>query len=117
VEALRSFTGLFLHKEKRVLLTGVLREKIDSKMIEDMASLAEQAVTVTPDNHRAMPAAELATMLQEEGCAAEPAASLEEGLRLARELAGPEGVIIAAGSLYLAGALRGMLGLQDESLA
>jgi dihydrofolate synthase/folylpolyglutamate synthase len=117
VEALRSFTGLFLHKEKRVLLTGVLREKINSKMIEDMASLAGQAVTVMPDNHRAMPAAELATMLQEEGCAAEPAASLEEGLRLAREIAGPEGVIIAAGSLYLAGALRGMLGLQDESLA
>ncbi len=117
VEALRSFSDLFLHKEKRVLLTGVLREKLNSKMIEDLASLAEQAVTVTPDNHRAMPAIELAELFKEEGCAAEAAASLEEGLQLAMELAGPEGVIIAAGSLYLAGALRGMLGLKDESLA
>jgi dihydrofolate synthase/folylpolyglutamate synthase len=117
VEALRSFADLFLHKEKRVLLTGVLREKINGKMIEDMAALADHAVTVTPDNHRAMQAFELASLLQEEGCAAEPAASLEEGLRLASDLAGPDGIIIAAGSLYLAGALRGMLGLQDESLA
>ncbi len=117
VEALRSFTDLFLHKEKRVLLTGILREKLNNKMIEDMASIASQAVTVTPDNHRAMPAFELAALLQEEGCAAEAAASLEEGLKQATELAGPEGVIIAAGSLYLAGALRGMLGLKDESLA
>ena len=117
MEALRSYAELFLHKEKRVLLTGVLREKLNGKMIEDMASLADQAITVTPDNHRAMPAQELAALLQEEGCAAEPAVSLEEGLGRAKELAGPEGVIIAAGSLYLSGALRGMLGLKDESLA
>ncbi len=116
VEALRSFTELFLQKEKRVLLTGVLREKLNGKMLADMAALAGQAVTVTPDNHRAMPAKELAALLQEEGCDAEAAGSLQEGLKRAKELAGPGGVIIAAGSLYLAGALRGMLGMKDESL-
>ncbi len=117
VEALRSFADLFLHKEKRVLLTGVLREKLNGKMLEDMVALSDQAVTVTPDNHRAMPATELAALLQEEGCAAEAALGLEEGLRRARELAGPDGIIIAAGSLYLAGSLRDLLGLQDESLS
>ncbi len=117
VEALRSFTDLFLHQEKRVLLTGVLREKLKGKMLEEMAALSSQAVTVTPDNHRAMPAAELALRLQEKGCTAEAAQDIEEGLKRARELAGPEGIIIAAGSLYLAGALRGLLGLQDESLS
>ncbi len=117
MEALRGFADLFLHKEKRVLLTGVLREKLNGKMLEDMASLADRAVTVTPDNHRAMPAPELAELLQEEGCAAEAAADVGEGLERARELAGADGVIIAAGSLYLAGALRSMLGLRDESLS
>ncbi len=116
VKALREFAELFLHKDKRVLLTGVLREKLNDEMIRDMASLAQWTVTVTPDNHRAMPAVELAELLCEEGCASEAAASLEEGLIKARKLAGPEGVIIAAGSLYLAGALRNLLGLQDESL-
>jgi len=117
MEALRQFVDLFLHQEKRVLLAGVLREKLNSKMLEDMAALADQAITVTPDNHRAMPASELKTLLQEEGCAAETAPSLEVGLKRAKELAGQDGIIIAAGSLYLAGALRTMLGLQDESLS
>ncbi len=116
-EALRRFVELFLHRDKRVLLTGVLREKLNKKMLEDMAALAGQAVTVTPDNRRAMPAAELAALLREEGCPAEAASNLEEGLYRAKELAGPDGVIIAAGSLYLAGALRSLLGLQDEILS
>ena len=116
VEALRRFVELFLHREKRVLLAGVLREKLNDKMLADMASLAGEAVIVTPDNHRAMPAAELAKLLRQKGCKARAAQSLPEGLRKAKELAGPEGIIIAAGSLYLAGALRSLLGLQDENL-
>lgn len=117
VEALRKFTELFLNREKRVLLTGVLREKLSEAMVRDMAALANAAVTVTPDNRRAMPADELAAFFREEGCQAEGAQSLQAGLTRARELAGPGGVIIAAGSLYMAGALRGLLGVKDESLA
>ena len=116
VKALRQFVELFLHKEKRVLLTGVLREKLNDDMLCDMASLAKSAVTVTPDNHRAIKADELADLLMEEGCVAEAALNLEDGLQKARDLAGADGVIIAAGSLYLAGALRSLIGLQDESL-
>ncbi len=117
VNALRSYADLFLHQERRVLLTGVMREKVNGAMLADLASLAGQAVTVAPDNNRAMASAELASLLQEEGCAAEAATSLDSGLRRARELAGPDGIIIAAGSLYLAGELRTMLGLRDESLS
>ncbi len=117
VEALQKFVELFLHKEKRVLLTGVLREKLSEAMIRDMAALAPAAVTITPDNHRAMPAGELAALLREEGCQAEEAEDLKAGLDQAIKLAGPDGVIIAAGSLYMAGALRSLLGVKDESLA
>jgi dihydrofolate synthase/folylpolyglutamate synthase len=117
VEALYKFTELFLRREKRVLLTGVLREKLSEAMICDMAALADEAVTITPDNHRAMPAQELAALLREEGCQAEGTEDLRAGLERARELAGPDGVIIAAGSLYMAGALRSLLGVKDENLA
>ncbi len=116
MKALRQYVELFLNSHKRVLLTGVLREKLSDDMLRDMASLASNAVTITPDNHRALPASELADMLQEEGCTAQAASTLDDALRKAQELAGPNGVIIAAGSLYLAGALRSLLGLQDESL-
>ncbi len=117
IEALRRYAQQFLMQEKRVLLTGVLREKLNDKMLLDMASLAPQAVTIAPDNHRAMPAQELADLLRGKGCEAEAALSLESGLQLAKSLAGPDGVVIAAGSLYMAGALRTLLGLRDESLS
>ena len=76
-----------------------------------VTEVAERTVTVTPDNPRSMPADELARRLNEAGGTAEAAASLEEGLARARELAGGEGVVIASGSLYFAGGLRSVLGL------
>lgn len=109
VAALRGFVKQHV-PGKRVLLTGVLEDKLQQEMLTMLADLAEHAVTVTPDNPRAMQAGDLADALRTAGMAAEPADSLEAGLAKARELAG-EGTIIATGSLYFAGALRTALGL------
>jgi dihydrofolate synthase/folylpolyglutamate synthase len=115
--ALRQFTELFLYREKRVLLTGVLREKLQGDMLRDMAALADTAVTVAPGDGRALPAQELAQALWGAGCRAEAAGSLSQGLARATALAGPQGVVLAAGSLYMAGELRGLLGLWEERLS
>ncbi len=115
-QALKEYVQTYLQGEKRVLLTGVLKDKLAGNMLQDMASLAPKAVTVTPDNYRALSAKELAQNLTMAGCQASAAESLQEGFRRAAELAGPEGIIIAAGSLYMAGALREIMGLQELSL-
>ena len=111
VESLLTFVKANLMDKKRVLLTGVLAEKLQPAMLTALRGLANEAVTVTPDNHRAMPAEEYAARLTACGMNATPAPSLEEGLRLAREQAGEDGIILAAGSLYFAGSLRTALGL------
>lgn len=111
IAALRDYVQTFLQGEKRVLLTGVLADKLQPDMLGMLAGLAERAVTVTPDNPRAMWAEELALRLNAVGGHAQPADTLEDGLRKARELAGEDGTIIAAGSLYFAGALRTALNL------
>lgn len=111
VAALAAYVHTFLQKEKRVLLTGVLADKLQPEMLQVLASIAPCAVTVTPDNPRAMPAEELSWRLNQAGGKAQAADSLESGLALARMLAGDEGVVIAAGSLYFAGALRTVLNL------
>ena len=41
--------------------------------------------------------------------AAQVFSTLAEAVRLARRLAGPEGVVLCAGSLYLIGAVRGQV--------
>ncbi|MBQ8148915.1 MAG: bifunctional folylpolyglutamate synthase/dihydrofolate synthase, partial [Clostridia bacterium] len=111
IAALRDYVQTYLPKEKRVLLTGVLEDKLQPEMLGMLASLGQQIVTVTPDNPRAMQAAELAQRLNAVGGCAQAADSLEDGLAKAKTLAGETGIIIAAGSLYFAGGLRTVLGL------
>ena len=111
VQALSGFVHRHLMDRRRVLLTGVLADKIQPELLTLLAGLAEDIVTVTPDNPRAMEAAELAQRLNACGGHASAAVSLEEGLDRARTLAGDEGIVIAAGSLYFAGSLRTLLGL------
>ena len=96
---------------RRVLLTGVLRDKLQPEMLEGFLRLSHDVVTVTPDSPRALPADEYAEALNALGARAAAADSLAEGLQRVRALAGEDGVIVAAGSLYFAGELRTALGL------
>ena len=109
--ALRQFTEEFLAGRRIVLLTGVLKEKLTGGMLREMTSIAAEAVTVTPDNPRAMQAGELSALLAQKGMRASAANSVKEGIERARALAGENGVVAATGSLYFIGAVRSELGL------
>ena len=80
-------------------------------MLRDFCAIADDIVTVTPDNPRALDAQTYADALCQHGAHAQAAKSLEEGLTEAKRLAGDDAVIVAAGSLYFAGSLRTALGL------
>ena len=100
-----------LSGKRKVLLTGVLKEKLSEEMLGGLSSVSDTAVTVTPDSPRAMDAEELAGLLRGQGMEACAANSLKEGLETARKLAGSEGLILATGSLYFIGAMRNELGM------
>ena len=111
IAALESYVTRHLKGTRRVLLTGVLADKVQPEMLTMLASLGQEIVTVTPDNPRAMPAAELAQRLNECGGQASAADDFASGLARAKAIAGESGIVIAAGSLYFAGSLRTTLGL------
>lgn len=111
VDALVQYVDAYLADKKRVLLSGVLADKLQQEMLGQMVHIARDIVTVTPDTPRAMPAAEYAAHLNAQGGNATAAESLSDGLALALNMAGEDGVVIAAGSLYFAGALRTELNL------
>ena len=106
------YVDSFLADRKRVLLSGVLADKLQPEMLGQMVHIAGEIVTVTPDTPRAMQAADYAAHLNACGGHAVPASTLAEGLNMALDLAGEDGVVIAAGSLYFAGALRTELNLE-----
>ena len=106
VAALVDYVDAYLADKRRVLLSGVLADKLQPEMLGQMVHIARDIVTVTPDTPRALSAGEYAAALNDCGGNAAPASSLAEGLQMALDLAGEDGVVIAAGSLYFAGALR-----------
>lgn len=100
---------------KPVFVIGVLEDKDYPRMLEDVLPLGSAFVCVTPDNPRALPAHKLARAIRWTGqdllgCSAcvNPivARGFEDALRRARELADPDGLICAFGSLYSVAALK-----------
>ena len=94
---------------KAVLLSGVMADKDHPAMLRTVLPHAAAFVAVTPDNPRALPAAEYAS--EAVRIAAEsptidanlPICAVQtyaEAARKAGELAGPDGIICAFGSLY-----------------
>lgn len=95
-----------LPDRKVVFLVGVLADKDYKKMMDLVSPFAQEFVTLTPLNERALPAEKLADYLKEQGMTATPADSVVSGLKLALKKAGEEGTVVSFGSLYLAGAVR-----------
>ncbi len=94
-----------------MLVTGVLEDHLRPEMLEILGSLGESIVTVTPESPRAMNGEQLAGMFRAAGHQAQSVPDLACALSQARASAGEDGVVIVAGSLYLAGAARTELGL------
>ena len=101
---------------KITFLLGIMADKDIPQMIEQLSTLAKEFVTVTPDNPRALSADVLAAMLIERGLPAVSCGSVEEGVRVAIERAGADGIVCALGSLYMLGDVRAALGVNETTL-
>ena len=80
-------------------------------MLDVLAPAADAFVCVTPDSDRALPAAELAKLLEKTGKPVTVCDTIADGVETARERAGAAGMVCAVGSLYMAGAVRACFGL------
>ena len=104
IEALVNNVRDYLGDKKLVILSGVLRDKDFNQMYKDMVPFATEMVTVTPNNPgRAMPAAELKEYLEQFGKPVTACDKIADGVKLAKQKAGKDGVVLAYGSLYMVG--------------
>jgi len=83
-----------------VAVVGAMADKDLDAMIEALRPLTGNAVFTAPATARAASADALASRW---GANARTAPSVASALVLANEIAGPEGVVVACGSLYVAG--------------
>jgi len=88
-------------------LFGVLRDKDRHGIITELILPTDTVVAVSPLSPRAMPPAELAAEIS--AVHIEIADTIAAGLQRARILAGADGIVCAAGSLYLIGVVRSLI--------
>ena len=103
IEALVKNVRDYLGGRKLTILTGVLADKDYNQMYADMARYASEFVTLTPGNPRALTAAGLKEYLERFGKPVTACDDVADAVRMAREKAGPDGVVLCYGSLYMLG--------------
>lgn len=90
------------HREPLVLVVSVLDDKDAAAMLSELVPLCDGIVCTSNANPRALPPATLASLTEQLGG---PPTRIERdphaALQLARDLAGPEGAVLATGSIYL----------------
>ena len=83
-------------------------------MAQRLASRVRSVVCTQPKLPRAMDAAALAAEFKALGVRACERPDAADALACARHLAGPDGVVLTAGSLYLIGEIRTLLRKEKE---
>lgn len=96
---------------RRVLLLGVLRDKDAAAMAAILDRAADEYVCTAPPSERALGAEELAALLRPFGKPVSVCESVSDAVFTAKERAGADGMVCAAGSIYLAGSVRYELGM------
>lgn len=102
VESIVEFFG----ENNAVIVTGVMADKDVSEMVRLTKRAAKMYFAVRPDNPRAMAAEELSDLICQNGGEAQYTDSVLDGVKLAVETAGKDGVVCALGSLYFSAEVR-----------
>ena len=99
----------YLKDRKIIALTGVLADKDYGEMYRPMMPYIQEFVCITPPNPRKLEATELAEHLRRVGATATPYESIADGVKLAIQKAGKDGVVLCFGSLYTIGDIKNAL--------
>ncbi len=101
--AVRSILTYF-GDERVLIVSGVLCDKDYEYIAGELARVAKEVYTVTPDNPRALSAEEYAAVIRGKGVSALPCASIKEAVARASESAKRESrAVVCLGSLYTYG--------------
>ena len=102
--------------DRLLVIAGFSRDKNVEAMVDSLAPAADLAIAAQSRHPRALDAQELSVMLKKRGAETVIAPTSREALELACAEAGPRGLVLATGSLFLAAEVReAALGIEPET--
>ncbi len=105
---------IYFTNRRLVFIIGILADKDYKGILHILAPLADTIITLTPDNHRALPSDKLAKEARAYCGRVFDEGDIEKALERACEEAGLEDVIIAFGSLSFLGSMANLVSLRKE---
>ena len=110
--ALRAALSHMYPDKKLVIVFGAMRDKAVAEIASILFPLAATVIATCADNPRAATPDEIAQAAARTGAELVREPAVEKALAGARELAGPEGVVVITGSIYLVGEAMGLMDIQ-----
>jgi dihydrofolate synthase/folylpolyglutamate synthase len=107
---LAAHIGRFHRGQKVVAVTGMVTGKRPRAFARAMSGVLDAVVVTAPPSARAIPAPALAAEWRSAGARTMVAPDIGLALERARAAAGPRGIVVACGSLYLVGEVLRRLG-------
>jgi dihydrofolate synthase/folylpolyglutamate synthase len=112
VWALRSALSTCYEDRRLIFVFGAMRDKAIAEMTEILFPLAEQVIATQADNPRSATAEEIRQAAARTSTEIEAAADVAAALTRATVLAGPRGVVVVTGSIYIVGEAMRRLGVR-----
>jgi len=111
-EVLRKALDEYFPGKRIVFIMGVSNDKDYRAMARIVLTRCTAVITVTPISLKALPAAKLAVVAENYCRNVLISGTIEEAVRISLELAAPDDLICAFGSLYYIGGVRDVFGLE-----
>lgn len=112
--ALRSALSERYDNRRLIFVFGAMRDKAISEMTEILFPVAEKVIATRPENPRAASPEEIQRAGSRTGAEIEAVVEVGVALDRARAAAGPDGVVVVTGSIYLVGEVMRLLGVRVE---
>jgi dihydrofolate synthase / folylpolyglutamate synthase len=110
--ALRSALSERFDDRPLIFVFGAMRDKAISEMTEILFPLAERVIATRPENPRSASPDEIRQAGSRTGAEIEAVDAVGTALSRARQIAGPNSVLVVTGSIYLVGEAMRVLGVR-----
>ncbi len=113
-EALLTVMREHFYHRRILMIVGVMADKKVDKLLERFEKITDDFITTEPDNPRRLSASVLCRQITARGNRCIAMESPEDVCRFVKRVSSSYDAIIFAGSLYLIGKVRGILGHEEE---
>jgi dihydrofolate synthase / folylpolyglutamate synthase len=110
--ALRSTLSACYEERRLIFVFGAMRDKAIGEMAEILFPLAERVIATVADNPRSATVEEIRQAALRTSTEIEGAADVASALARASAVAGPRGVVVITGSIYIVGEAMRLLGVR-----